>query len=395
MLDLFPFRTESLLVIASWGAQGFVLFVAATFVFDVIHALLHRFAKSRFRPLRWLGRLHQAHHDFFDAGLRFSDDLISANLLKHAVPEYLTQMSVCAMGLVVFGAVPVALTMAWLTVVFACVVRLRGKDGHHVAYQKLPAPRGGFLVDNAYHALHHVYPPSYISSYVRLFDLMFGTGCCIRGRRVALTGASGALGAPLKRLLEAEGAACVVPLAFGRDYSYDDYGRLDEVLRETDILVLCHGSKKDQAMRANCESFVGIIERFRALTRDRRFPVEVWAVGSEIEFHPAFGNPDLRVYLESKRAFARHARSYYGDRSFIYRHIVPAAFRSRMGSGLMSGETAAWMTLFLIRRGLRYVPVTYTGIALLNYFKFLLLRDLFTPGCPVRAGLGPHRSVSP
>ena len=32
------------------------------------------------------------------------------------------------------------------------------------------------------------------------------------------------------------------------------------------------------------------------------------------------------------------------------------------------------MALFLIRRGFRYVPVTYTGIALLNYFKFLLAR---------------------
>jgi hypothetical protein len=30
------------------------------------------------------------------------------------------------------------------------------------------------------------------------------------------------------------------------------------------------------------------------------------------------------------------------------------------------------VALFFIRRGFRYVPVTYTGIALLNFFKFLL-----------------------
>ena len=41
-----------------------------------------------------------------------------------------------------------------------------------------------------------------------------------------------------------------------------------------------------------------------------------------------------------------------------------------MGPGLISGETAAKVALFLIRRGFRYVPVTYTGIALVNYFKF-------------------------
>ena len=41
-----------------------------------------------------------------------------------------------------------------------------------------------------------------------------------------------------------------------------------------------------------------------------------------------------------------------------------------MGPGLISGEAAAKAALFLIRRGFRYVPVTYTGIALVNYFKF-------------------------
>ena len=53
---------------------------------------------------------------------------------------------------------------------------------------------------------------------------------------------------------------------------------------------------------------------------------------------------------------------------------MPAAFRSRMGPGLMSGTTAVRTAPFFIRRGFRYIPVTYTGIALLNYFKFLMLK---------------------
>jgi hypothetical protein len=43
----------------------------------------------------------------------------------------------------------------------------------------------------------------------------------------------------------------------------------------------------------------------------------------------------------------------------------------------------------LIRRGFRYVPVTYTGVAFFNYFKFLSL----TPASPVacaRAGSIAH-----
>ena len=47
-------------------------------------------------------------------------------------------------------------------------------------------------------------------------------------------------------------------------------------------------------MQANCDSFLALINRFKTLTRHRQVAVEVWAVGSEIEFHPAFGIPELQ-----------------------------------------------------------------------------------------------------
>jgi hypothetical protein len=56
----------------------------------------------------------------------------------------------------------------------------------------------------------------------------------------------------------------------------------------------------------------------------------------------------------------------------VYRHIVASAFTSRMGPGLISGEAAAALAMFFIRRGFRYIPVTYTGIAWVNYLKFAL-----------------------
>jgi hypothetical protein len=172
-------------------------------------------------------------------------------------------------------------------------------------------------------------------------------------------------------MLEAEGAAKVTPLKFGADWTYEDYSKLDAVLKETDVLVLAHGAKRERTMEANCDSFVEMIERFRRATAGRRFPVEVWAVGSEIEAHPHFGIEELKVYSRSKRAYAAHARRYYRERGFLYRHIVPSAFTSPMGPGLISGKTAARIAMFFIRRGARYVPVTYTGIAFVNYFKFL------------------------
>jgi monoglucosyldiacylglycerol epimerase len=368
--------TESMLANAMhwlwYGAQAFTIFVTATFVFDVIHYLLHRSVESRYQLLRRIGRLHLAHHDYFDTQLQFNSDLYFSNFIKHSLPEYVTQMMVCSLALLVFDWVPVAITASLFSVrVIISEFLLRGQDTHHRPMPIVPGRHGRIFVESTYHALHHIYRDNYISSYTTLFDRIMGTCCQLRGRRVAMTGSRGALGAPLKKRLEAEGVASVKPLIFGEDFTFDDYSSLDDTLRETDILVLCHGSKKDDAMQANCESFVAIIERFRTLARGRRLPAEIWAIGSESEIHPAFGNPARQIYMESKRAFAKHARRYYSDPSIIYRHIVPAGFKSRMGWGLISGATTAAVMLFLIKRGFRYVPITYTGFALANFFKFM------------------------
>lgn len=235
----------------------------------------------------------------------------------------------------------------------------------------IPAPRRGLATDAAYHAMHREFPDRYFGSVTPLFDRIFGTGCAVKGRVVVITGASGAFGGPFAQLLLDQGAADVIPLKFGVNYIYDDYSPCDGALAQADILVLAHGAKGDLAMQANCDSFLALIERFRGLTAKRKVPPEVWAVGSEIEAHPAWGNAELQVYLESKRAFARHARRYFWDPHFIYRHIVPSAFKSQMGPGLISGAFAARWAWFFIARGFRYIPVSYTGIALINYFKFL------------------------
>lgn len=187
-------------------------------------------------------------------------------------------------------------------------------------------------------------------------------------RRFVITGAHGAFGSALKKTLEDRGAQ-VEGVHFGTDWTYADYSGLEEKLKEADVLVLAHGSKIDQAMEANYISFRAIIELYRKARHEA--PAEIWGLGSEIEFHPAWGIKSLASYLESKRAFARYAATLYRDPRLTYRHIVPSAFRSRMGWGLLSADAAVAMALFFLRRDWKYVPVTYTGVALLNYFRFL------------------------
>jgi hypothetical protein len=357
--------------------EAATLFFVATFVFDVIHYWLHRMMKSRIPVFEKLGAMHQAHHEFCDRELHYHDRLAFSNLFRHVVPEYLTQMGVCAVGLMVVDPIAVAVVMFCFTAVFLFVVSMRGIDRNHRPTELLRPARDTILVQPEYHGLHHIYPDSYLSSYTTAFDRIVGTACHIRGRRVALTGASGAFGSAMKTLLEDAGAV-VIPLKFGLDYTYEDYTLADAKLETADILILAHGAKGDLAMKANHDSFVALIDRFKSLTADRLMAVEIWGVGSEIECHPAFGIPELISYARSKRAFAREAARLFRDPDVLYRHIVPSAFRSAMGPGLVSGRTMARVTLWLIRHGFRYVPVTYTGIALVNAFPFFL-RSAFSP----------------
>lgn len=194
-----------------------------------------------------------------------------------------------------------------------------------------------------------------------------------------ITGAHGAFGSALKKALECKGAE-VVGVHFGVDWTYSDYSKLEDKLKKADVLILSHGSKKDQAMAANCTSYLAIIDLYRKSRLQAGKPSEIWGLGSEIEFHPAWGIKHLAIYLKSKRAYAKYASKLYFDPCLTYRHIVPSGFRSRMGPGLMSAKTAVRMTLFFIRRDWKYIPVTYTGFAFLNYFRFRKLgkntRDL-------------------
>jgi sterol desaturase/sphingolipid hydroxylase (fatty acid hydroxylase superfamily) len=350
--------------------EALFVFLFATVVFDIFHYLFHYFLKSRFHLLRKLGGLHTVHHRFFSVLLKIKNEWAKKNISRHVLIEYSVQT--CAILCCGLFLVPTAIVLALLlnTVIFITVCYYRGVDPHHLSYDVLPSYRGGFFVTAEYHALHHVYPHNFFSSYVKVIDWVFGTAQQLNGKRVVMTGANGALGRHMKKRLEKEGAL-VTSCKFGEDYTYDNYEKLKEPLSTADILLLCHGSKYDHAQQANCDSYVAIIELFRSVRPRGLVPLEIWGVGSEIECHPCFGIKKIKVYAASKRNFARKAREYFQQRDIQYRHLVHSAFISPMGPGLMTANFAAAVTLFLLKRGFKYVPVTYTGFAFLNYFRFL------------------------
>lgn len=349
--------------------QSIIIYVLATVAFDIIHWILHQFSSSKAAILQKIGSLHDYHHKFFDDKLKFNFQYSKQNILFHLLPEALSQIAITLLFLFWFSIIPVLIILGLFMIRLVICAMNEGQDTNHKTLKSIKNPYLSTFVGVDYHSLHHKLPNKFYSSFIPLFDWVMGTSIHLRGKKILLTGASGALGAPLKLLLEKEGAM-VTPIKFGKDWNYKDYSKLESIFQNQDILILSHGSKFENAQEANSDSFVIMIELFRKLNMQNEFPLEVWAVGSEIELHPAFGNKKLQVYLKSKRSFAKHAWGYYWDKSFIYRHICPSSFKSQMGPGLISGTTAAKIMLFFIKRGFTYVPITYTGFAFLNYFKF-------------------------
>jgi hypothetical protein len=356
--------------VLAWIVEGVVTFAVSTFIFDSVHWALHRWTKSRFALLRTFASWHHVHHRFLDGKMQVHMDLAATNFWAHLLPEFATSVAGTAIFYLWFNWIPVTVVMLLHVWNFAQNILTEGMDGNHMSMDRVSGQQSLFKVNAAYHAMHHITPDNFYSSYLNLFDLLFGRSCTIRHRRFLITGASGAFGSAMKQRIEALGGLVDVA-KHGVDFAAGDVERMRDKLQRADVLILAHGAKGAEAWDANYTSFAELADLFIAIGKDRLVPPEIWAVGSEAEFHGDMGQPELVDYAASKRAFARRALSYYRSPDVLYRHIVPSAFTSAMGPGPMSATTAAGIALFFIRRGFSYVPVTLTTLALWNYFRFI------------------------
>ena len=349
--------------------QAALAFVVSTALFDALHWVLHRWESSTVPLLRTFSSWHWVHHKFLGLDMQINPAYARANIWFHILPEYLTSIAGTVAFLLVFPWPPIAAVLAIRTIMLAMTLREEGLDYNHMSMDRVSGRQGLLWVDNNYHAMHHVYPNNFFSSFANVFDLIAGTSCQIEGRRFLVTGASGAFGSAMVDKLKRLGGV-VETAKFGVDFSAGNYAAMQEKLERAEVLVLAHGAKTDDCWNANNVTFRELTELFTELGEARLTPPEVWALGSEAEFHGDMGLDELKAYAASKRAFALRARDYYRSDALIYRHIVPSSFTSAMGKGAMSAQTAVSIALFFIRRGFRYVPVTLTGLAVLNYFRF-------------------------
>lgn len=286
---------ETLLLIV---LQSIAIFLMSSLAYDVIHWRLHQWEKSSFSLLRKFSGFHRYHHRFFNEKLKFDDNFQKAGFLYHLLPE-----SIVAVFIIIIFSPFVLYPAIVVNVVFQAGFLLYkyksgGKDGHHKEVTIVNSPKSVFFVDDAYHFMRHVEPNAYFSSITKIFDWLLGSGIYLKGKIVTVTGSGGALGSAMTRLLQKETGVEVNTLKFSQDYDYENYSKCDEVLKNIDILVLCHGTADPVlAMQAHCDSYVTLIERFKELKKDSFTPPEIWAAGSECELHPAFGVESFKSYL--------------------------------------------------------------------------------------------------
>lgn len=358
-----------ILDILAFILQAVVAFVVSTALFDALHWVLHKWEGSRIPLLRKFSSWHWVHHKFLGLDMQINPAYARANIWFHILPEYLTSMAGTLIFLFVFPWQPILLVAVVRTIMLVMTLKEEGLDYNHMSMDRVGGQQGLLWVGNNYHAMHHVYPHNFFSSFTNVFDLLFGTTCQIRGRRFLITGASGAFGSAMAAKLEKLGGI-VETAKSGVDYTPGNYASVRDKLEHTDVLILAHGAKSDDCWDANYTTFRDLTDLMVEAGKTRLAPPEVWALGSEVEFHGDMGMAELKDYSASKRAFAARAREYYRSDALIYRHIVPSSFTSAMGKGAMSAITAVNISLFFIRRGFRYVPVTFTGLAFLNFFRF-------------------------
>jgi monoglucosyldiacylglycerol epimerase len=278
-----------------------IVFIVSSACFDVVHYILHRWETSRFALLRKLGGLHAVHHEFLDREMRIQRAHTWPNIFLHVLPEYGTAVvGILLMGFV-FGWLPSLIVLALRTLMVVVYVFQKGEDITHKELTRIKANRGILWVGPHYHALHHVYVNQHYSSFVNVFDLLFGTNGQIEERRFLILGAGSAFGLAMAARLRALGG--VVETRAEASASREE-------LERTDVLIFAGG---------NTGTFAITLERFRDVAQDRLVPPEAWGLGYE------YKAPDL-----------------------TYRTIQEAA---------MPAGPAARVSLFFIRRGFSYVPL--------------------------------------
>ncbi len=394
----------------SWGlaiAFGSVLWVEL--VRDIYHALSHVW-----QPLY---RLHSWHHRVFRPDLSVANETIYRQAhWYNDVPEALLMLLFSFLG---YGVVYTwDLSPQWTafagtlyTVGFLATAIARGLGIPYVdeitdithrqgEFTSLPAK---LFVNRTYHWRHHFdNQNAYFCGTLTLIDKIMGTALSLKGKKIAVTGASGTLGIALLKQLHLRGAKVTALSSSSNTIDLDLEGEklpiktiswqtgkeaeLATVLEKIDILIINHGINVHQARNKDAVSKSYEINTFSAWKLMETFfttvktnkdiaTKEVWINTSEAEVNPAFSP----LYELSKRTLGDLVSLRRLDAPCVVRKLILGPFKSNLNPvGVMSAEWVAKQIVNLAQRDIRNIIVTINPITLLLFpIKELLVASYF------------------
>jgi monoglucosyldiacylglycerol epimerase len=388
-------------MVSSWVAGSAIALASVLWVElvrDFYHALSHLFPA--------LYRLHVWHHKVFRPDLSVvSDQIYRQAHWYNDVPE--------ALVMLVLSILPWELAQIWnltpqwaawtgslYTFGFLLSAIARGfgvpfvdelTDVTHRPGEFTSLP-SRWLVNRPYHWRHHFdNQDAYFSGTLTLVDKLLGTALSLKGKRIAVTGASGTLGIALLKQLHLAGAKAIALTSSATEIELElageriqvntiawqtgQEGELLSQLEKVDILILNHGvnvyGERDQEAIArsyeiNTFSTLRLMELFFQTVKSDRNMIrkEVWINTSEAEVNPAFSP----LYELSKRAIGDLVTLRRLDAPCVVRKLILGPFKSKLNpAGIMSPEWVAKQIINLARRDVRNIIVTINPLTFILF----------------------------
>lgn len=360
----------------------------AEFIRDTYHVLSH------INPVLW--HWHRLHHQLFG----WNYQTASPEAYRHAqwcydVPEALVMLGgtlLIWVGSLLWSpdyqwgvgiGVLYCLWKVQETVALASgFVALESDTQHQPQDSGMPPAR--WLVNHSYHWRHHFDDSNaYFCGSLSLVDQLMGTSLVLRGKTIAVTGASGSMGRALLQRLHQEGAKVIAlssqsqPVAISVEgqvqivrtvtWKVGSESDLADLLEEIDILVLNHGiyprgarTATDifQSYEVNTFSTWRLLELFLTTvqTTADRATKEVWVNTSEAE---VIGSASP-LYELSKGTLGRLITLRRLDSPCVIRKIILGDFKSQLNptGGPLSADWIAGRIVTLAKRDVRNIIVT-------------------------------------
>jgi hypothetical protein len=383
------------LAIGIWGLASLVW---VELVRDTYHALAH--------AIPWLLRLHNWHHRVFRPDLT----PVSTQIYRQAqwyndVPESLVMIFwSLALWAIAYWVAP---EVHWgalvgplyaLSFLVGAIARGSGIPGaaELTDLTHMPGtfdkPPTNWFVNRSYHWRHHFdNQNAYFSGAFALVDKVLGTALSLKGKTVAVTGASGTMGRALLHHLYRNGAKPIAlsskndPISIEIDgnsielktvcWQVGAEDQLAEFLEKVDILVLNHGINVhgDRTQDAIAKSYeINAFSNWRLMelflttvrTNAHMAKKEIWVNTSEAEVGPAFSP----LYELSKRTLGDLVTLRRLDAPCVIRKIVLGPFRSNLNPiGVMSGNWVAKQVVNAAKRDTRNIIVTINPLTLVAF----------------------------